>query len=31
MARKNRIPEENAHREKIRELIQMANTGSKGK
>ena len=25
MARKNRTPEENAHREKIRELLQMAN------
>ena len=28
MARKNRTPEENAHREKIRELLQMANIGS---
>lgn len=28
MARKNRIPEENARREKIRELLQMANIGS---
>ncbi len=28
MARKNRTPEENARREKIRELLQMANTGS---
>lgn len=25
MARKNRTPEENARREKIRELLQMAN------
>ena len=29
MARKNRTPEENARREKIRELLQMANIGSK--
>ena len=28
MARKNRTPEENAWREKIRELLQMANAGS---
>ena len=28
MARKNRTPEENAHREKIRKLLQMANIGS---
>ena len=28
MARKNRTPEENACREKIRELLQMANIGS---
>ena len=28
MARKNRGPEENARREKIRELLQMANIGS---
>ena len=28
MSRKNRIPEENARREKIRELLQMANIGS---
>ena len=28
MARKNRSPEESARREKIRELLQMANTGS---
>ena len=28
MARKNRSPEENARREKIRELLQMANIGS---
>ena len=28
MARKNRSPEENACREKIRELLQMANIGS---
>ena len=28
MARKNRTPEENASREKIRELLQMANIGS---
>lgn len=28
MAGKNRIPEENARREKIRELLQMANIGS---
>ena len=28
MARKNRTPEESARREKIRELLQMANTGS---
>ena len=28
MARKNRTPEENARREKIRELLQMANIGS---
>ena len=28
MARKNRAPEENARREKIRELLQMANIGS---
>ena len=27
MARKNRTPEENAQREKIRELLQMANIG----
>ena len=27
MARKNRAPEENARREKIRELLQMANIG----
>lgn len=27
MARKNRTPEENARREKIRELLQMANIG----
>lgn len=29
MARKNRTPEENARREKIRELLQTENTGSK--
>ena len=28
MARKNRTPEENARREKIRELLQIANIGS---
>ena len=28
MSRKNRTPEESARREKIRELLQMANTGS---
>ena len=28
MARKNRSPEENARREKIRELLQMANIGT---
>ena len=28
MARRNRTPEEKAHREKIRELLQMANIGS---
>ncbi len=28
MARKNRAPEEKARREKIRELLQMANIGS---
>ena len=28
MARRNRSPEENARREKIRELLQMANIGS---
>ena len=28
LARKNRSPEENAHREKIRELLQMVNIGS---
>ncbi|MEE0095178.1 MAG: transposase [Oscillospiraceae bacterium] len=28
MARKNRTPEENARREKIRELLQLANIGS---
>ena len=28
MARKNRTPEENTRREKIRELLQMANIGS---
>lgn len=28
MPRKNRSPEENARREKIRELLQMANIGS---
>ena len=28
MARKNRTPEENARREKIPELLQMANIGS---
>ena len=28
MARKNRTSEENARREKIRELLQMANIGS---
>ena len=28
MARKNRNPDENTHREKIRELLQMANIGS---
>ena len=28
MVRKNRTPEENARREKIRELLQMANIGS---
>ena len=28
MARKNRTPEENARREKIRELLQMANISS---
>ena len=28
MSRKNRSPEESARREKIRELLQMANTGS---
>ena len=30
MARKNRTPEENARREKIRELLQLANIGSMG-
>ena len=30
MARKKRTPEENARREKIRELLQMANIGSMG-
>ena len=29
MARKKRTPEENARREKIRELLQMANIGSR--
>ena len=29
MARRNRTPEENARREKIRELLQMANRGSR--
>ena len=28
MARKNRTPEENARREKIRELLQLANVSS---
>ena len=28
MARKNRTPDENARREKIRELLQLANIGS---
>lgn len=28
MARRNRTPEENARREKIRELLQMVNIGS---
>ena len=28
MSRRNRTPEENARREKIRELLQMANIGS---
>lgn len=28
MSRKNRTPDENAHREKIRELLQMENIGS---
>lgn len=28
MARKNRTPKENARREKIRELLQIANIGS---
>ena len=28
MARKNRTPQEKARREKIRELLQMANIGS---
>lgn len=28
MSRRNRTPEENARREKIRELLQMANVGS---
>lgn len=28
MARKNRTPEENARREKIRQLLQMASIGS---
>ena len=28
MSRKNRSPEENARREKIRKLLQMANIGS---
>ncbi len=28
MARKNRTPEESARREKIRKLLQLANTGS---
>ena len=28
MARKNRTPEENTRREKIRELLQVANIGS---
>lgn len=28
MARKNRTPKENARREKIRKLLQMANIGS---
>ncbi len=28
MARKNRTPEENTRREKIRELLQLANIGS---
>ena len=28
MSRKNRTPEENARREKIRELLQLANIGS---
>ena len=28
MAKKNRTPEENARREKLRELLQMANIGS---
>ena len=28
MTRKNRTPEENARREKIRELLRMANIGS---
>ena len=30
MSRKNRTPEEKARREKIRELLQMANIGSMG-
>ena len=29
MARKKRTPEENARREKIRELLRMANIGSR--
>lgn len=31
MARKKRTPEENARREKIRELLQMANIGKHGR
>ena len=31
MARRKRTPEENARREKIRELLQLANVGSKNK